>query len=183
MVIQQIERQLPLRPFAAEWELVGRGADSALYRPFTKLEPFVPLVFMLLYEVLYLMARTKVFVSYDYDHDAQLKDTLIGQSRLADSPFSINDASLLQATPEWQQKARAAVGSCDVFIVLLGEHTHQAQGVRREARTARDLGKRRFQLRKRGQFPTRLDGAGEVVAWKWKNLKRRLSSPTTTAAG
>ena len=120
------------------------------------------------------MPKTKVFVSYDYDHDAQLKDTLIGQSSLADSPFSINDVSLRQATPQWQQKARFAIESCDVFIVLLGEHTHQAQGVRRELKMARDLGKKRFQLRKRGQFPNRLNGGGEVVAWKWKNLKRRL---------
>lgn len=78
------------------------------------------------------MAKTKVFVSYDYDHDAHLKDTLMGQSRLRDSPFSINDMSLKQATPEWQQKARAAIEACELFIVLLGEHTHQAQGVRRE---------------------------------------------------
>ena len=123
------------------------------------------------------MPKTKVFVSFDYDHDAQLKTTLIGQSKMADSPFSINDVSLQQATPEWQQKARAAIEGCDVFIVLLGDHTHQAQGVKRELRMARDLGKKRFQLRKKGQFPTSLNGGGEVVAWKWKNLKTRLSSP------
>ena len=123
------------------------------------------------------MPKTKVFVSFDYDHDAQLKTTLIGQSRMADSPFSINDVSLQQATPEWQQKARAAIEGCDVFIIILGDHTHQAQGVKRELRMARDLGKKRFQLRKKGQFPTPLDGAGEVVSWRWKNLKRRLSSP------
>ena len=92
-------------------------------------------------------------------------------------PFSINDVSLQQATPEWQQKARAAIEGCDVFIVLLGDHTHQAQGVKRELRMARDLGKKRFQLRKKGQFPTPLNGGGEVVAWKWKNLRTRLSSP------
>ena len=46
------------------------------------------------------MAKTKVFVSFDYDHDVQLKDTLIGQSRLPDSPFSINDMSLREATEE-----------------------------------------------------------------------------------
>ena len=124
------------------------------------------------------MPKTKVFVSYDFDNDAQLKDTLIGQSKLPDSQFSINDVSLQQATEEWQQKARAAIESCDVFVVLLGQHTHQAQGVRREVRMARDLGKRRFQIRKRGQLPTKLDGAGEVVAWKWKNLKKRLGEPS-----
>ena len=123
------------------------------------------------------MPKTKVFVSFDYDHDAQSKATLIGQSKMADSPFSIDDVSLQQATPEWQQKARAAIEGCDVFIVLLGDHTHQALGVKRELGMARDLGKKRFQLRKKGQFPTPLNGGGEVVAWKWKNLKSRLSSP------
>lgn len=121
------------------------------------------------------MAKTKVFISYDYDHDAQLKDTLIGQSKQQDSPFSINDKSLQQATPEWQQKARAAIEDCDVFIVLLGEHTHQAQGVRREVKMAKQIGKKRFQLRKKGHCPTPIEDAGEVVAWKWKNLKKRLA--------
>ena len=51
------------------------------------------------------MAKTKVFVSYDYDHDVQLKEGLIEQSTRPDSPFSINDKSLKQATPEWQQVA------------------------------------------------------------------------------
>ncbi len=123
------------------------------------------------------MAKTRVFVSFDYDHDAELKDTLIGQSKLPDSPFSINDMSLQQATPEWQQKARAAIKRCQVFIVLLGEHTHQAQGVRREVKMAKRIGKKRFQLRKQRQCPKPIDGAGEVVAWKWNNLKKRLARP------
>lgn len=121
------------------------------------------------------MAKTKIFVSYDYDHDSQLKNTLIGQSRLQESPFSISDFSLQAATPEWPKRARAAIESCDVFVVLLGDHTHQAKGVLREVRMARHINKRRFQIRKRGQFPTPIEGAGEVVAWRWKNLKERLA--------
>ena len=121
------------------------------------------------------MAKTKVFISYDYDHDAQLKDTLIGQSKLPDSPFSINDMSLKQATSEWQQKARAAIEACEIFVVLLGEHTHQAKGVRREVKMAKQIGRKRFQLRKRGQCPKPIEGTGEVVVWKWKNLKKRLA--------
>ena len=121
------------------------------------------------------MAKTKVFVSFDYDHDVQLKDTLIGQSRLPNSPFSINDMSLREATQEWQQKARSSIEDCDVFIVLLGERTHQASGVRREVRMARQMGKKRFQLRKRGKSPIAIEGGGEIVAWKWNNLKKRLT--------
>jgi len=121
------------------------------------------------------MAKTRVFVSYDYEHDSDLKDTLIAQSKLPDSPFSINDLSLSEKVSDWQQKARAAIEKCDVFVLLLGNHAHQATGVRREAKMARQIGKRRFQLRKRGHNPKPLEGVGEVVAWKWKNLKKWLT--------
>lgn len=120
------------------------------------------------------MAKTKVFVSFDYDHDIALKETLIGQSKLSDSPFSINDVSLKETTPEWQQKARKAIESCDVFILLLGNTTYQANGVLREVRMAKQLGKKRFQLRKHGHWPIPLKGAGEVIAWRWKNIKKQL---------
>ena len=120
------------------------------------------------------MAKTRVFVSYDYEYDSDLKETFIAQSKLPDSPFSINDLSLSEAVPDWQQQARKAIDSCDVFIVLLGDHSYQAQGMRREVKMARQLGKKRFQLRKRGHSPKPLEGAGEVVVWKWKNLKKQL---------
>ena len=121
------------------------------------------------------MAKTRIFVSYDYEHDSDLKDTLIAQSKLPDSPFSINDLSLREKVSDWQQKARAAIEKCDVFVLLLGNYAHQATGVRREVKMARQIGKKRFQLRKRGNNPKPLEGAGEVVAWKWKNLKKWLT--------
>ncbi len=48
-VIHEIERLLPVRPFDAEWEAVGRGNDKKLYYPFTHIENKVPWVFVLLY--------------------------------------------------------------------------------------------------------------------------------------
>ncbi len=123
------------------------------------------------------MAKTKVFISYDYDHDRQLKETLVGQAKLPDSPFSVADVSIHTELQNWQQEARKAIAACDVFVILLGEHTHQARGVKREAKMAKELDKRRFQLRKQGHWPKPVESAGEVVAWKWKNLKQRLSKP------
>lgn len=46
-VVHEIEKSLPLRPFDAEWELVGRGKASSLYRPFTHVETVVPWLFFL----------------------------------------------------------------------------------------------------------------------------------------
>src|SRR4051794_6158339 len=37
---------------------------------------------------------TRVFISYDYDNDAFLKEALVGQSKLPDSPFDISDWSI-----------------------------------------------------------------------------------------
>jgi len=48
-VIHQIEKQLPLSPYDAEWEVIGRGKDSKLYLPFTRVETVVPWVFLALH--------------------------------------------------------------------------------------------------------------------------------------
>lgn len=48
-VVHQIEKSLPLSPYDAEWEAVGRGKNSALYLPFTHIEVGVPWVFLILH--------------------------------------------------------------------------------------------------------------------------------------
>ncbi len=41
--------------------------------------------------------KKRVFVSYDFDNDKTLKDFIVGQSRLPDSPFEVIDHSLICA--------------------------------------------------------------------------------------
>lgn len=48
-VIHQIEARLPLAVYDAEWESLGRGRQAGQYRPFTRLEVRVPVVFAVLY--------------------------------------------------------------------------------------------------------------------------------------
>src|SRR5258708_2119574 len=52
--------------------------------------------------------KKRVFVSFDFDNDRGLKDLLVGQSRLSDSPFDIFNHSLKEAAPErtWEDKAQ-----------------------------------------------------------------------------
>ena len=40
-----MEQHLPLAPYDAEWEAVGRGEDSKLYKPFTHVEMVIPWYF------------------------------------------------------------------------------------------------------------------------------------------
>jgi len=125
------------------------------------------------------MAKTKVFVSFDFDNDKTLKDFIIGQARLPDSPFEVVDHSLKEAAPErdWETKARAAISRADKFIIMLGSKTRFASGVKKEVAMAKALGKTRFQIigYKGGSKDWAVADGGVTYSWNWDNLKKLLA--------
>jgi len=125
------------------------------------------------------MPKTNVFVSFDYDNDKTLKDFIIGQARLPDSPFEVADHSLKEAAPErdWETKARAAINRADKFIVMLGSQTRRAPGVLKEVLIASELHKTRFQIigYQNGSRDWSVPDAGPTYNWNWDNLKRLLA--------
>ncbi len=48
-VIHEIEKELPISPYEAEWKTLGEGNDSKLYLPFTNMELKIPIVFGILH--------------------------------------------------------------------------------------------------------------------------------------
>jgi len=124
------------------------------------------------------VTKTKVFVSFDYDNDKTLKEFIIGQAKLADSPFEVSDVSLKEAAPqaEWRARARRAIAACDVVLVMLGSKTRFAPGVRDEVQIAKELGKRRFQVigYKGGTEAWAVPDGGRTYGWSWDNLKALL---------
>ena len=84
------------------------------------------------------MANVSVFISYDYDHDSDLKTLLVGQAKHADSPFDIADWSVKLASPNWKNDARARIKRCEQVVVMCGHYTDTATGVNAEMRIARD---------------------------------------------
>ena len=125
------------------------------------------------------MPKTKVFVSYDFDNDKVLKDFIIGQAKLPDSPFEVSDHSLKEAAPErnWEATARVAISRADKFVVMLGPRTRSASGVRKEVAMAKSLGKQRFQVigYRDGSRDWALTDAGITYSWNWPNLKKLLA--------
>jgi hypothetical protein len=125
------------------------------------------------------VAKTKLFVSFDFDNDQKLRDFIIGQAKLADSPFEVQDYSLKEAAPEkdWEAKARAAIGRADKFVVMLGPKTVDAPGVLKEVAMALELDKPRFQIigYKDGSTDWSVPGGGRVYSWNWDNLKKLLA--------
>ena len=50
--------------------------------------------------------RKRVFISFDFDHDEDLRNLLVGQSRNPDSPFELSNWSIKEPmTGNWAQKA------------------------------------------------------------------------------
>jgi len=123
------------------------------------------------------MAKKRVFVSFDFDNDKVLKDFIIGQSRLTDSPFEVIDTSLKEAEPmkTWEDKARAAIKRSDIVVVMVGPKTHKAPGVLKEVGMAREEAIPIVQVigYKDGNY-TAVPNAGRLYAWKWDNMKKLL---------
>jgi hypothetical protein len=125
------------------------------------------------------MAKKRVFVSFDFDNDKALKDFIVGQARLEDSPFEVADHSLKEAAPEkdWLERATAAIKRSEVFIVMLGPKTKTASGVLKEVKVANDLAKPRFQIigYSNGSEDWAVPGGGRTYKWNWESLKKLLA--------
>lgn len=123
------------------------------------------------------MPKKRVFISFDYDNDLNLKNLLAGQARNPDSPFEISDWSLKEAAPErnWEIQAYAKIIRSNIVVVVLGNNTYRANGVRKEVQMARNSNIPVIQIKRQGTNPIRVENAGLVYDWTWDNLKRILS--------
>lgn len=122
------------------------------------------------------MAKKRVFVSFDYDNDARLKDLLVGQSKHSDSPFELADWSIKEhITGDWKEKARTRIRSVDIVCVLCGEKTHTAVGVAAEVTLAQEEKKEYFLLKGYANStctkPTTAKATDKMYDWTWDNLK------------
>jgi hypothetical protein len=125
------------------------------------------------------MAKKRVFVSFDYDNDARLKDLLVGQSKNPDSPFELADWSIKEhLTGNWKEKARARICAVDVVCVLCGEKTHTATGVAAELSIAQEEKVEYFLLAgysdRTCTKPTSAKDTDKMYKWNWDNLKNLI---------
>ena len=120
-----------------------------------------------------------VFISFDYDHDDDLKALLVGQAKNDDSPFYIEDWSIKEASSDWKEKARSRIKRVDQVIVICGKHTDTATGINAEIRIARDEEKPYFLLAGRAdggnKKPSASVDSDKMYKWTWDNLKALIA--------
>ena len=121
-----------------------------------------------------------VFISFDYDHDNDLRGNLVAQAREPESPFSITDRSVRAPIDEnWRREVRERIRRVDLMIVICGEHTYDADGVAAEVTIAREEHKPYFLLRGRRRRtctrPRTALRSDEMHIWTWENLKNLIA--------
>ena len=125
------------------------------------------------------MPKKRAFISFDFDRDKILKDFVIGQAKLRDSPFDAADWSMKEAAPQskWEAEAEARIKRSDVVIVMVGSQTYRAPGVLKEVAMARDNEIKIVQIiGYRDTSPKAVANAGRLYKWNWANLENILSA-------
>jgi len=120
--------------------------------------------------------KCKLFISFDFDNDDDLRNLLVGQGKHPDTPFEIIDRSLKEPlTGNWKEKIKGRIKNADQVAVICGEKTHTAAGVAAELQIAKDLGKPYFLLHGRSDKtctrPTTASAGEKTYKWTWDNLK------------
>lgn len=122
------------------------------------------------------MTKKRTFISFDYDHDSDLKTMLVGQAKNLDSPFEITDMSIKETiAKDWKENARRRIKGCDVVIVICGKNTNTASGVSAELKIAQLENIPYFLLYGRAEGncvkPVAARTTDKIYKWTWDNLK------------
>lgn len=123
--------------------------------------------------------KKRVFISFDYDHDNDIKELLVGQARNPDSPFEIVDMSIKEPiSKNWKDNARTRIKGCDCVIVLCGQYTSSASGVTAELSIAQEEGIDYFLLSgrtdNRVEKPKSAKSSDKIYNWTWNNISLLL---------
>ena len=121
------------------------------------------------------MATLSIFVSFEFDKDGDLKDSFFAQAR-DKIPHRVRNSSLNEAYPneEWKMRAQSAIRQCDLVIVLVGEDTHNAPGVKTEVEIANRLGKPVIQVIPQKRPYEGLPYVDDRVRWKWDRINKKI---------
>ena len=126
------------------------------------------------------MSSLRIFVSFEFDKDNDLKNQFFTQAKDL-SPHRVVSFPLNEAYPteEWKDRARSAIRGCDAIIVLVGQDTHNAPGVETEIDIARQLRKPIFQIVPQRRTYTGVHGLDKPTQWKWKIINKKLDEVRT----
>lgn len=132
------------------------------------------------------MSDVRVFLSFDVDHDVDLRNTLCDQSHRGGSGFTVSSNSETgDVTDRWSDAARRRIRDADQVIVICGEHTDQSVRVASELRIAEEEKRPHFLLWGRRELmctmPVGAKRSGCMYSWNWETLLQQIAEARRSA--
>ena len=134
------------------------------------------------------MSTINIFVSFDLEHDRELYELLLVQSKRPSSNFVIFGGSERSTAMDfWSEKARRQIREADQVIVICGEHTETSMSVSTELRIAQEERKPYILLWGRREImctkPSGAKPADGIYSWTRQILEDQivLTARLTTA--
>jgi hypothetical protein len=132
------------------------------------------------------MSGIRVFMSFDLEHDRDLGDLLLAESRRAGSGFEIcarSEAGVMN--DRWSGAVRRRIRSSDEVIVICGAHTDASPRVSAELRIAHEEVKPYFLLWGRRDHmctkPALAKKAEGMYSWTRDTLESRIAATLRSA--
>lgn len=121
----------------------------------------------------------RAFISFDFDHDEDLRNLLVGQAKNNNSPFDFSNWSLREAfSGDWKKKVSDRIALTSLTVVICGHHTHTASGVSAELEITRELRKPYFLLAghpdEKCTKPKASRPDDKIYSWTWENMEKLL---------
>lgn len=128
-----------------------------------------------------MIRNPRTFISFDFDHDAPLRDLFAGQARNSRTPFNIENWSSKFALPQrtWEQTIEDKISRCHIMIVLVSPHTYRAVGVAKEIAMAQRKNVPYFGIYVSGANSSTPLPAGlprsRVITWTWDGIASMIT--------
>jgi hypothetical protein len=127
------------------------------------------------------LAKTRVFLSFDYEHDDDIMQLFVALSKNRDSPFHVVGWSTKHPPPAGKNTTRQQIRDADLVAILCGEHTDTASGISAEILIAREeeteyiLLVGRARQARRCKKPSAAAGIDKMYTFTWPNLKKLMA--------
>ena len=126
------------------------------------------------------MAKSRAFISFDFDNDDTWRNLFVGQGKNPDTPWEIADLSSKEALAQskWEEIIRDKINKCHMVIVLVGKHMGSASGVVKEITMAKSQDVPLFgvYVDDANSSSTLPDGLARsrTITWTWDNVTKMV---------
>jgi len=129
------------------------------------------------------VSQSRVYVSFDVDHDRELYERLLAQARgssfCVSGESELGESGFVPTSDLWNERARQRIREADQMIVICGEHSEASVCMSAEIRIAQEEQTPYFLLWGRGgamcKKPVGAKSAEGMYKWTRGNLEDQVA--------